>query len=141
MDPVTGLPVRGCISLYEASGLIPMIQKYSEEHDGAQITPYDNLLCNFATLQRIKTFLEDQWGYYSINIDKDNHVFWDTKKYPAGTKHYKKSLTNKVKTCVVLDFTNYCCGLDDDLEDDVIVFRVFTKKPAEPVEEDKKDEA
>ncbi len=136
MDPVTNLPVRGFLSLYEACGLVSKIKEYSASHEDLQFVSIDNIVCNFTTLQAIRNFLAKQWGVYSIDIDGDNHVFWNTKTYPAGTKHYARSLKKKVKASLTQDFMNYGCGTDEELEDNVIIFRVFTK---EPVKEEKED--
>lgn len=127
MNPQTNLPVCSFLSFYEASGLTEKIRDYSVSHENAQFTPLDNILCSFYTLQRIRNFLSNQWCTYSLDIDRDNHVFWDTKKFPAGTKHNARHLKKKDQDNLSLDFAHYCCGTDDDLEDNVIVFRVFSK--------------
>ncbi len=127
INPETGLPICSCISLYTATGLLGAIEEYSKAHSNASITPYDNLVCSFATLDHIKNFLKKQWGIYSLDIDKDNHVFWETKKFPAGVKHYQRKLRKRIEACIVQDFANYCCGNDEDVPDDEIVFRTFVK--------------
>ena len=86
-----------------------------------------NLACNFNTLQRIKAFIEQNWMEYSLDIDKDNHVFWDTRKYEKNERHYAKKLNSRVQNSVNQDFLNFCPGLDDDLDDDILVFRTYYK--------------
>ena len=123
------LPVCSFISLYEAVGLIPYVQEYLKTQDGAKIAPLNNILCNFYTIQHLRNYIKGNWERYSIDIDADNHVFWDEKgTYRAWQKHYKRRLKKRVESCLNFDFNNYCPGLDDDLEDDVIVFRIYEEE-------------
>lgn len=130
------IPICSCFSLYEASGLKGAIQKYCEENK-AQIVAADNLVCNFYTLQRIKNFITENWQTYSIDIKEDNKVFWDTKRWNKNQKHYAKTLRAKVRNSVNADFVNFCPGIDDELEDNLIVFKIYHKieVPAEEVPE------
>lgn len=123
------LPIHSFISLYRAIGLEKYIQEYVES-TGKQIVAFDNLVCNFSTLENLKTFIKNQWKIYSIDIDADNHVFWKEDQY-GQEKHYAKNLSSKVENSLSVDFFNFCPGEDDDLEENEIVFRVF-----EQVEDD-----
>lgn len=121
------LPICSCFSLYKACGLQDFIKKYSEVHDNAQIIAVDNLFCNINTLERIKKFIIKNWEIYSIDIKEDNHVYWDTKKWKKGQKHYAKKLKAKIRASVNTDFYNFCPGIDEEIEDNVIIFRIYHK--------------
>lgn len=125
------LPVYSFLSLYEACGLEEHIRKYSEEHNNLQFVAADNLLCTFYTLQHLKFFIENQWKIYSLDINEDNHVVWDTRKYGKHEKHYARKLSKKLQSCINADFMNFCPGImedDDSLGDDEISFRIYTKE-------------
>lgn len=117
------LPIRSFISFYKAIGLEKYLQDYRSKTD-KQIVSFDNIVCNFPTLESIKEFIKNQWKIYSIDIDADNHVFWKGDQY-GEEKHYPKKLSSKVEVSVLTDFLNFCPGTDDDLEDNEIVFRTF----------------
>ena len=123
IDKSSTLPICSFISLYRVAGLVDEMKKYRQE-TGKQIVPIDNIVCNFDTLDAAKKFVENQWKIYSIDIDADEHVFWKEDQY-GHEKHYAKNLSDKIKGAVFSDFLNYCPGTDDDLEDDVFVFRIF----------------
>lgn len=133
------IPICSFLSLYKACGLEPILEKYFEENDQKQIVALDNLACNFNTLNKCKQLIEDNWACYSINIEKDNSVFWDTRKWGKNEKHYAKKLSAKIQHSLNLDCIQYCPGIDEELENNVIVFRIYTK-PEENIEEtEKKD--
>jgi hypothetical protein len=119
------LPICSCLSLYKASGLEDIIKKYSQEHNGFQVIGLDHLYCNFDTLDKIKEFITKNWQKFSIDIDQDNHVYWDTKKWAKGQEHYLKTLKPKIKTSVLKDFYDYCPGIDEEVEDNIIIFRIY----------------
>ena len=119
------LPIRGFISFYEACGIADKVREILEK-EGKTIVPYDNILCNYFTHQAIKNFIKRQWQIYSIDIDRDEHVFWKDDQY-GKEKHYEKNLSSKIESCLTLDFAHYCPGDDDDLEDYTIVIRLFDK--------------
>ena len=127
------IPICSFLSLYKACGLEPILEKYFEENNQKQIVALDNLACNFNTLNRCKQLIEDNWACYSINIEKDNSVFWDTKKWGKNEKHYAKKLSAKIQHSLNLDCIQYCPGIDEELENNVIVFRIY-QKPEENTE-------
>lgn len=128
------LPVYSFLSIYEACGLQPIFQKYYDENNNKQIIAADNLMCNFYTLQAMKNYIERNWQVYSLDINGDNHVFWKKSKY-GKTQHYPKTLSKKIKACLAADFGNFCPGLDDELPDNTLVFKVYNKRLVEKNEE------
>jgi len=119
------IPVCSFLHIYEAIGLFPYIEEYKNEHSDYQLCAITDLSCNFYTLQFFKRLINLNWGCYELDIKDDNKIIWNTKKYPKGTKHYEKTLKSKIKSCINLDFANYCPGLDDELEDYVLKFAVI----------------
>lgn len=135
------LPVCGFLSLYEALGLTPHIKEYADGQGGVKIAPLNNILCNFYTIQHLRNYIKGNWEIYSLDIDGDNHVFWDESgSYKAWQKHYKKRLKKRIESCLNYDFNNYCPGLDEDLEDDVIVFRIYEEEEEGDMKGDFSDE-
>lgn len=134
------LPVYGFSSFYKACGLEEVLRKYSEEHGKVQFVAFDNLLCNLETLKKIKDLIKDHWACYSLAIEEDNHVFWDTKKWKKGQKHYKKTLSDKVEANLNKNFMDYSPQPDIDVGDDIIVFQVY-EKVYEENEEEKHEES
>lgn len=130
-------PVCSFLSFYEACGLEEYFKKYNEE-TGKQIIAFDNLFCNFYTLQAIKNYIKKQWQIYSLDIDGDLHVFWRKDDTYGKSKHYPRKLKNRVEKSITFDFANFCPGEDDELEDYEIVFRVFEK--VEVTDEDVQEE-
>lgn len=126
------IPICSLISFYTACGMTRYLEEYREK-EGKNIVPLDNLACNFKTLQRIKSFIETNWMEYSLDIDKDNHVFWDTKTYGKNERHYAKKLNSRVQNSINQDFLNFCPGMDDEIDDNILVFRTYYK----PGEENK----
>ena len=114
-------PVNSFLSLYEACGLKEKIQQIAEEKP---IVAADNLVCNFYTLQRLKNFIKDQWEIYSMDVVDNNKVIWKGDQW-GQDPHYHKSLSSRVKNSVNLDFVNFCPGLDDDLEDNILILRTY----------------
>ena len=128
------LPIIGFISLYRAIGLLDAAQKYKENEDPdffIDITNKSNIACNLATQKLLKSFIENNWSIYSIDIDANEHVFWDTTKFPKGKKHYKKKLKAVVRNAVKLDYLKHCPGLDDSLGICEIVLKVELPDPKE----------
>lgn len=124
------LPVYSYLSLYEACGIVDEIKKYVVDHPDFQPVCFDNIQCNAYTNAVLKNFIKEQWQCYSLKLNGDNQVEWSDGKYPAGTRHYKRSLSKKIESSLSLDFANYCPGWDDDLEDNVLVFKVWSKREA-----------
>ena len=123
------LPICGFISLYRAIGVLDRIREYNDTHDkDKQFVPLDNLACNFYTLQRMRNLILDNWSCYSLDIDSDRHVFWDTTRWAKNQKHYKKKLHAKVRNSINIDCANFCPGVDDELEDNILIFRVPKSK-------------
>ena len=98
---------------------------------------YEIRLANISDIQMIMEFIEENWKVYSIDIDKDYHVFWDTSKYPKGQKHYPKTLKATARNAVLLDFQNFAPGLDNNLEDNEIVFGIQVSDPEVEIKEGK----
>ena len=132
-DNGESFPILCCLNLYEACGLIPHIEKYAKEKEGWQVVPLDNLQCNINTLEKIRSLIEHNWKIYKLDIDSDRHIIWkDNDKKPYN---YERDMTATAAASVKSDFINYCPGMDDELEDDIIVFRIWEK------EEEKGDES
>ena len=128
------IPVCSFIAVYKASGLMKAIENYVKKNPGFQVCALDNIFANFYTIKRLKNLIEDNWKSRELMIDGDNHVYWDTSRYPKGATHYPKKPKAIVRNCINIDFANYCPGLDDDLEDDVLVFKIYLP------DEEKKEE-
>ena len=109
------IPVTNFIGLYKALGIVKAANDYKQDHPDFEVIPLDNIFCNTMTHRLLKKFIEDIWATYSLDIDEDNHVFWDTRKYPKGKKHYAKKLKKIVRSSLAYDFASYCPGIDDDL--------------------------
>ena len=90
-------------------------------------------------VNKCKQLIEDNWACYSINIEKDNSVFWDTRKWGKNEKHYAKKLSAKIQHSLNLDCIQYCPGIDEELENNVIVFRIYRKPEEISVDSEKKD--
>lgn len=123
-----GFPICSFIHVYEACGLIEVIKNNTEEN--YQLVPFDNILCNFYTLQRLKEFIKNNWECYSLTIKEDNKIIWTNDKYKQQ-KHYRRNLSKRVLASVNLDFANYCPGVDDDMEDNEIKFVLYEKQEEE----------
>lgn len=121
------LPICGFLSLYKACGLMPYIEEYVNSKEHGPIVAADNLTCNFYTLQRLKNFITNNWQVYSLDIKEDNNVIWDTRKWPKGQKHYAKKLRSTIRNSINTDFLNFCPGIDDELSDNIIVFKIYHK--------------
>ena len=137
------IPICSVLSLYKASGITDAIQSYRIAHFDEPVFPIVNLCCNFYTLQRIRNFVTNNWQIYSLDIAADEEVKWDTRKWAKGESHYPKKLKAKIRNSINMDFANFCPGLDDNLEDNILVFRIVKKKKAvkkEPEEEPKSSE-
>lgn len=137
------IPICSILHLYQVAGIEPKIREYINATEGVEkIVALDNLKCNFATLIKMRNLIRDNWSMYSISIDADNHVFWDESTYKKGVKHYAKTLSAKVRNSMNADFSTFCPGLDPDVGDDVIVFKVYHKGPkkTDETEETKTEE-
>lgn len=133
-DNGESFPLLCCLNFYEASGLIPHIESHVASNPGFQVVPLDNIQANINTIEKIRSLIEHNWKIYKLDIDADRHVIWrdPEDKEPYS---YERDMTATAEASVKSDFVNYCPGVDDELEDDVIVFRVWEKE-----EEATKDE-
>lgn len=137
-DPdLDDIPVASFIGLYKALGIEDALVEYVKDHPDFQVAPLDNIVCNLETHKRLKRFIEENWQVYSIEIDRDCHVFWDTSKYPKGKKHYPRKMKALARNAVFLDFQNYAPGLDNNLEDNEIVFGIQVPDPEVEIKEGK----
>lgn len=125
------IPVNGFISIYKALGIIDAAHNYKKDHPEFEVIPVENIFCNLSTHRRLKAFIEEMWSVYSLDIDGDNHVFWDTSKYPKGKKHYKKKLKAIARTAIQYDFVSFAPGLDDGLGVNEIVLGIVVPDPEE----------
>lgn len=125
------IPVSGFIGLYKALGIIQAANDYKKEHEDFEVIPLDNIFCNLSTHQRLKHFIENNWSVYSLDIDADDHVFWDTSKFPKGQKHYAKTLKAAARNAVLYDFASFAPGLDDELGVNEIVLGIVVPDPEE----------
>jgi len=139
IEKESGLPIHGFISFYRAIGLEKYIKEYVDK-SGNQVIAFDNIFCNFQTLEAIKTFIKYQWRIYSIDIDGDNHVFWKDDQYNHN-KHYAKHLSEKVEKSLLKDFFSFCPGEDDSMEDNEILLRVYEKIEDGDDNEEEKEES
>ena len=119
------LPIISYMSFYRATGILDAVVNYKKEDPECEFAAAVNIVCNTITNRRIRSFIEEIWSVYSLDIDNDNHVFWDTKKYAKGTRHYKKTLKKKIKASLWQDFQDYGLGIDDGLGVNEVVFKVF----------------
>ena len=110
------LPILSYVGFYRAIGLIDAAKEYVKTHPDYYLYHLDSIYCNFFTHKAIKKLIKDNWCYYDVDIDANNHTFWNTKKFPKGMKHYKKSLRKKIAKCVNQDFNEYCPGIDENIE-------------------------
>lgn len=109
------LPVCGYMSFYRAIGLLDAAKKYNETHPDFYLYHLDSILCNYMTNKAIRRFIEKNWSIYDIDIKEDNNVFWNTRKFPKGTRHYEKRIRERIKQCLAKDFSKFTPGLDDEL--------------------------
>lgn len=132
------IPICSFLSLYEASGMTQAIEQFTQSDSPlvallqeGKIVSLDNLACNFYTMQRMRNLIVDNWSCYGLNIDKDEHIFWDPSKWYPHKKHYKKQVTANIRNSINTDFANFCPRIDDELPDNVLAFRVYEKKEIE----------
>lgn len=119
------IPPTSFIAIYKALGLVEKAVEYQKDHPEFEVIPLDNIFCNTSTHRRLKSFLEEIWATYSLDIDKDDHVYWDTRKWKKGKKHYAKTLKTSIKASLALDFQSYCPGIDDELGVNEIVLGYY----------------
>lgn len=123
------LPIVGFVSLYKALGIVQAANDYKKDHPDFEVIPLDNIFCNLSTHRRLKSFIENNWQVFSIDIDRDYHVFWDTSKYAKGKKHYAKKMKAVVRNAVSWDFASYAPGLDEELGVNEIVLGISIPEP------------
>lgn len=131
------IPPTSFIAIYKALGIVDAITEYKKDHPDLEVVPVLNVQCNTLTHSVLKKFLENIWAIYSLDIDADNHVFWDTSKWAKGKKHYAKKLKTRIAASLYDDFKNYCPGINDELGVGEIAFVVpqpEEKKVDAPVE-------
>ena len=134
------IPPTGFIAVYKALGIAEKAFEYQKEHPEFEVIPLDNIFCNTMTHRLLKKFIEEIWSTYSLDIDDDNHVFWDTKKYAKGKKHYAKKLKAVVRGSLAYDLASYCPGIDDELGVNEIVLGILVpdEGPQEIIEQEEK---
>ena len=125
------IPPIGFLSVYKALGIVAEVDKHTKEDPDFKVVPATNIFCNLSTHRRLKRFLEDIWSTYSLKIESDNTVVWDTKKWKKGKKHYAKTISGVIKNSLLQDFVDYCPGIDDDLGVNEIVFKIEIPDPEE----------
>lgn len=133
-DNGESFPILCCLNLYEACGLLPYIEAHAADHPGFQVVPLDNIQANVNTIEKIRSIIEHSWKIYKLDIDSDRHIIW---RDPSDKKpyNYERDMTATAAASVKSDFLNYCPGMDDELEDDILVFRIWEKEEASPEEE------
>lgn len=116
------LPIYGMMALYKAIGLTKEVKEY-----GKSICCADNFWVNFNTLQKIQNLIKDNWEQFNITIEEDNGVRWKENEPRARRKRGKK-LSAKINASVMFDFYNYSPNIDDELGDNILVFRIIEPK-------------
>ena len=119
------IPPVSCIGIYKALGIVEKAIEYKEKHPEFEVVPLDNIFCNLSTHKRIREFLKEIWRTYSLKLDADNHIYWDTRKYKKGTKHYVKTLSKTIEASLYDDFVGYAPGIDDNLGVNEIVLGIL----------------
>lgn len=122
------IPVTSFIGFYKAIGIFEKAQEYKKDHPDFEPIPIINIFCNTNTHKAITKFIERMWKIYSLKIDGDNHVVWDTRKWKKGEKHYAKALSKTVHRCLYGyrgDFSSYCPGIDGNIPDNEIVLGII----------------
>lgn len=112
------LPIRGLVDFYRACGLMDAIEKLGLTE---QIIPIQAFYCNFVTLQKIRYLIKNNWETFNLEIIDNNVTQWVPGARRAQRKRPKK-LKAIVRNSVNLDFQNLCPGIDDTLEDDILIF-------------------
>jgi len=118
---IDGFPAISFLSVYAAAGLIDAIQKYVDENPGTGVVAVQQIFCNFYTFQKIRNLIKDSWERYNIKLSGDNKVEWISGK-SHDRLNYARTLNKKITVAITYDAANYACGVDDTLEDDVIIF-------------------
>lgn len=134
------IPICSFIGFYKACGITAQVEKYVKKNPEFKVCAVDNILCNFYTMKHIKNFIQNNWEIHELSIDDNNHPFWNTSRYPKGATHYPKKVRALIRNSINTDFANYCPGLDDELEDDVLVFRVYLPEEERGKKEETKNE-
>lgn len=130
------IPVCSLISLYRASGIMDVLQKYADDHPDTRFCALDNLSCNFYTLQRIRRFITENWRRFSLRLEGDHMIKWDTKRYAKGEAHHLFNLKTKVQNSINYDFASFCPAVDDDLPDNLIVMSIAVDEAEDPEPEE-----
>lgn len=121
------IPPVSFLHIYAAIGLADFLTEYKKDHPDVEVVPLDHIHCNTNTHIHLKKFLEDIWSTYSLKLNGDNDVTWDTTKWPKGKKHYAKKLSSRVSVSLDQDYASYCPGIDDDLADNEITLGFLEK--------------
>lgn len=129
-------PVLSCLSFYRACGLLKEVEQYCEKNDKSQVCAADNILCNFYTHQRIRRFIKESWEHHNICLKNDSQIEWKYGESRRNRLKHPKSISKSIDTSILVDVLNYGPGVDEDLEDNVLVFQIYNKEK----EESKKDE-
>ena len=123
------LPVCGMISFFKASGASAIIFEHQDRFKDAA-APLDVFACNFYTQQRIKKFIAERWEIFSLSLEGNNKVTWNTRTYNKGEEHYHRRPSKRVTKSLSYDFFSYCPALNDDLPDNVLVVTIPNAVPA-----------
>lgn len=124
------IPICSFLALYRASGVQEELAKLREQRVELpdKLVPLDNLACNFYTFQRMRNLIQKNWEYYALDIDGDNHVFWDPKR-PNHKRAAKKKIKTKIYQSINMDCLNFCPSVDDNLPDNILVIRPTPEVP------------
>lgn len=120
------IPISGYLAFYKACGLMPYIKENFSEDEANQVCPVNNILCNFTTMKKIKNFIINNWETFNIDLLGDEQIVWIKGERKKQRKRPKKR-KSEIRHSIDLDFANYCPGLDDELEDDVITLVKYEK--------------
>ena len=105
---------------------MPYIKENFSEDEANQVCPVNNILCNFTTIKKIKNFIVNNWETFNIDLLGDEQIVWIKGERKEQRKRPKKR-KSEIRHSIDLDFANYCPGLDDELEDDVITLVKYEK--------------
>lgn len=114
-NPETQMPIYSMINFYEAIGLVQAVKEWGI----GNICSLDNIFCNANTQRKIHDFIVDNWEYYNLTLKGDCDIRWKEGQ-PKERRKFPHKPTARVKSSVGADYLNYCPGLDEGMEDDII---------------------
>ena len=74
--------------------------------------------------------------HHNICLKNDSQIEWKYGESRRDRLKHPKSISKSIDTSILVDVLNYGPGVDEDLEDNVLVFQIYHKEK----EESKKDE-